>query len=141
MPTSRSNLRKIYLRYETLLKKCCMFVNKFCLVILGRNSEIEHKDKDLVFINYTFKRFEGLTQRGMLKMNNTSSWLREWQLCVKPAQLLALPAFSSAMFEVPWQQLPISSTNYVEIIVYISAGNFFGKALQQWTYEWLRHAF
>ena len=41
--------------------------------IVGRNTELEHKDKDLVFINYTFKRFEGLTQRGMLKMNNTST--------------------------------------------------------------------
>ncbi|XP_067932920.1 serine/threonine-protein kinase 38-like [Watersipora subatra] len=40
---------------------------------IGHNTELEHKDKDLVFINYTFKRFEGLTQRGMLKMNNHSS--------------------------------------------------------------------
>ncbi|KAF6029678.1 STK38 [Bugula neritina] len=38
-----------------------------------RNTEIEHKNKDLVFINYTFKRFEGLTQRGMLKMTGASS--------------------------------------------------------------------
>ena len=40
---------------------------------VGRNTELEHKDKDLVFINYTFKRFEGLTQRGMLKMTHPSS--------------------------------------------------------------------
>jgi len=33
---------------------------------VATSAEIEHKDKDLVFINYTFKRFEGLTQRGGL---------------------------------------------------------------------------
>jgi serine/threonine kinase 38 len=27
-------------------------------------------EKDWVFQNYTFKRFEGLTQRGLLRMSN-----------------------------------------------------------------------
>lgn len=33
--------------------------------------EGDSDEKDWVFKNYTFKRFEGLTQRGMLRMQQT----------------------------------------------------------------------
>ena len=33
----------------------------------------KHSNNDWVFINYTFKRFEGLTQRGVLKPSTFKS--------------------------------------------------------------------
>jgi len=40
-------------------------------VMMYVDIEGDSDEKDWVFKNYTFKRFEGLTQRGMLRMQQT----------------------------------------------------------------------
>lgn len=42
------------------------FVCLFLLVTTSNHSETDYKNKDWVFINYTYKRFEGLTARGAI---------------------------------------------------------------------------
>ena len=42
-----------------------LFVN-FSIFLVPNTTEPDYKSKDWVFLNYTYKRFEGLTQRGSI---------------------------------------------------------------------------
>lgn len=51
--------------------KCCSFQMIICFsfvssVATSNHPETDYKNKDWVFINYTYKRFEGLTARGAI---------------------------------------------------------------------------
>lgn len=54
-------------------KDADMFTNEFPLLLVNfpifpvpNTTEPDYKSKDWVFLNYTYKRFEGLTQRGSI---------------------------------------------------------------------------
>lgn len=55
------------------MKVITYFINEIPLVLVNfsifpvpNTTEPDYKSKDWVFLNYTYKRFEGLTQRGSI---------------------------------------------------------------------------
>lgn len=82
MPTTNVAVGATIVHTRLVLSPFSSFSNS----VVEHSAELEHKDKDLVFINYTFKRFEGLTQRGALRMtwaayNNIAAFTSAKTLC------------------------------------------------------------
>lgn len=97
-------IRQLFLIEWSLAPSCGNVVTLLCFCESASATEPDFKSKDWVFLNYTYKRFEGLTQRGTIPTYmkagkawrlfffffftlRTQGWALEpprWRLCLRP---------------------------------------------------------
>lgn len=57
---------QLFLLEWSVAPSCGNAVTRLCFCDPASATEPDFKSKDWVFLNYTYKRFEGLTQRGTI---------------------------------------------------------------------------
>lgn len=73
--TFYSQVRTNHTHFRTTVLSSTDLIYLFIFLSVTNQTEPDFKSKDWVFLNYTYKRFEGLTQRGTIPP--TQSWTKQ----------------------------------------------------------------